>query len=237
MAKEESDDAKEKSGSGGSIFGNRIFQVVIGLIIVVILFLGYMGFIPGLSDLMGSGPVNLGIKYTDADYQSAIAKVPGHVAKTTEFACFTCNYKSSGNVPVNNSFTDEELTALANHLNSKKGPLKNIQIRLNGDGSIEMSARGSDGLISTPVYVKAKIASTSIRWVNINLESANAGKIGVSSENAQKAAEGVLNELFKSNTGLSIESLTIEDGKINFKGTLPQEVVGDPNAVAQSVLN
>lgn len=214
---------------------SNVLMIVGGVILILILIVGYLGFIPGLSDLMGSGPKDLGVRYTQADYQSALAKMPGQINKNTEYACFTCTYKSSGSIPVNTAFTQEELTAFINHLNSKKGPLKNAQLRLNADGSVELSGRGTEGLISTPIYAKGRLVGTSSRGATIVIDDANAGKIGISKDAGQKAADELISYLFSQNPGLTIDSLAIKDGAVDFEGTVPQNVEGDPNAVSKSL--
>ena len=45
------------------------------LVIVVVLVLGYLGFVPGVSNIFGSNkPRDLGVTYTAADYASAHAR-------------------------------------------------------------------------------------------------------------------------------------------------------------------
>jgi hypothetical protein len=50
-----------------------VFLVVVGILVLIpILVLGFLGFMPIVSDIMGTNrPRDLGVKYTDADYLSA----------------------------------------------------------------------------------------------------------------------------------------------------------------------
>ena len=49
--------------------------VVLVLILIPTLVLGYLGFVPGVSAIMGSNrPRDLGVRYTEADLSSLMAK-------------------------------------------------------------------------------------------------------------------------------------------------------------------
>lgn len=56
--------------------GMKVFLIIIAVIILaIVLFLGYSGFIPGVSALFGSNkPRDLGVNYTETDRASAREK-------------------------------------------------------------------------------------------------------------------------------------------------------------------
>lgn len=224
-----------KGFSGLAIIGVGLV-VVIG---VIVLALGSMGFVPGVSDLMGTNqPRDLGVSYSQIDYASGLAKVPGASVNNPEFLCLACSYTSTGSVQVNTSFTQEEFTAMMNARNNEVGPLKEVQVKFNSDGTMEatgmIDTKGIDGVpeINGPIYAKGKINKTSSREVTVDLESAEFGRIGVPSDQlpeAEKAVNDAIKQAFTNNPGLSVESIQIVDGAINFQGTLPKDVTGNPN--------
>jgi hypothetical protein len=215
-----------------------VLVAVLGILAVVVL--GFMGFLPVVSDLMGTAkPKDLGVRYTEADYQSGLAKMAGHSVKNAEYLCITCDYTSKGSVPADGTFTQAEFTAQLNKMNSKKGPLKDIQVKFNADGSIETSGKITDPRLTTTVYVKGKIASFSGKNVSLSIDKIEASQIALTGDQADQV-EGIVNgavsDFFAKNPGLSVESLSIGDGTIKFKGTFPEEIEGNPNVVPKEII-
>ncbi len=207
---------------------------IAAILIVLILIAGYLGFIPGLSDIMGSGPRDLGISYNEGDYLNSLAKVPGHSVSNAEHACFSCIYASSGGVAVDKVFTQEEITSQINKLNKLKGPMRDVQVLFNGDGTIEMSGRIYEGIFSAPFYVKARIAGVSQRKVMLDVEDSEASKFKIPRKDAQHALEHVMDDIFTKNPGLGVESIEVGSGTVHFKGTVPKQVNGDPGSSTDS---
>ncbi len=209
--------------------------IILVAIIAGVLVLAYLGYIPFLSDLMGTAKSkDLGVQFSPADYASGLAKIPGHIVKNAEDLCFGCAYISKGSVPVDNTFTEAEFTAQINKFNEKKGPIKNAQVKFNGDGSIEASAMTSLPQLNAPVYAKAFIESVSPRSLKIRLDSAKIGPLELVGDNlkqAEDAANSAIQAFIDQNPGLQIESLEIQDGKVKFKGNFPEEIEGDPNSL------
>jgi hypothetical protein len=111
------------------------------VIIVVVLGLGYLGFIPGVSRILGSDkPRNLGITYTAADLKSITSK--NHVQRIVLESA--PNIKSSfvlkGSQAINNVFTDKEITArLGQESDWSLNPFTNVQIKIGENGVVEAS--------------------------------------------------------------------------------------------------
>lgn len=208
---------------------------IIGLVILGVLVLAYLGFVPILSDLMGTNKAkDLGVTYSEANYASGLDKVPGAIVLNPQYLCATCPYTSSGSVAVNTNFTQEEFTAMMNKRNSQVGPLRDAQFKFNADGTVEGSGILIDPRVSGPVYVKGKIDSASGRNATLKLDYAEIGKLPLTGDQAKIAeqlANDIIQKTFAQNPGLSITDISIEEGKINFNGTLPKEVTGDPNVV------
>ncbi|MEK6959275.1 MAG: hypothetical protein AABW59_04495 [archaeon] len=207
--------------------------VMFGIALVAVLILGFMGYVPFLSDVMGTAKQkDLGVKFSSADYASGIAKIPGHTIKNASGACLTCNYTSTGSVPVQDSFSQEEFTAQMNALNEEKGPIKDMQFKFNGDGSIEASGMSTDPNLKGPIYVKGIIDSFTTEGVELNVEEAAFGNIGLSGEQlamAEDYANQAIQMFFAKNPGLSVDDISIGEGFIDFDGTFPKSIVGESN--------
>jgi len=198
---------------------------------------GAAGVVPGLSSLMGTAsPRDLGVRYTQADYESGLAKIPGHTVSNPEYMCVTCDYRSSGSVPADAAFTQEEFTAQLDTLNSKKGPIKDWQVRFNDDGSVESSALVKYDMLRVPVYVKGRVADYDTRRVDLDVEDVEVDGIGLSGSRTREAtdlANEFARDFFVRNPGLSVEQLEVGSGEVHFKGTFPEEMEGDPNVVPE----
>lgn len=123
----------------------RTVGIVFLLIFLFLLLIaGWFGIVPGLSNIMGANkPRDLGIKYTDADFESYkkktgstfldISKAPDSQTKPGEKAIFT------NPIAVNSmNVTDEEITALVNKIGWLWMPVSNAQVRFT-DNTIEVS--------------------------------------------------------------------------------------------------
>jgi hypothetical protein len=224
------------------LIGVGAFAMFFIFIFLVILVVAFLGFMPILSDMMGTNkPKDLGVtKYSAANYASGLAKVPGHTVLNPEDLCITCNYTSTGSVPVNNSFTSEEFTAQVNKLNSEKGPLRDVQVKFNEDGTIETSGQINDPNFNNAFYAKGRIVSASGKQVVIELDQSEVGRLGLSGDQAKKANDIVnqtISDFFDKNPGLNITSLSVGKGVLNFVGTFPQNMTGDPNSVPEDVFS
>ena len=201
---------------------------------------GATGLVPGVSGLMGTNrPRDLGVRYTDADYESGLQKIPGHSVTNPEYMCVTCDYVSEGSVPADATFTQEEFTAQVNTLNAEKGPVSDAQVRFNEDGTLETSAAVADSRFSGPVYAKGRIADYSPRSVRVEVEDAEVGRIGMDDARRTEVSNLVnrfIGDFFTKNPGLSVEELGVESGGVKFKGTFPETMIGDPNVEPDSVL-
>jgi hypothetical protein len=123
---------------------------VSAIIIIVLLALGYLGFVPGVSDLFGSNkPRDLGVTYTLDDFQSARAKTgigitdsPSTNLPSTELPSNTTSEQSlklSNQGAANIILTQAELNALLSNPQWKNYPLSDCQLRINPDGTVEFT--------------------------------------------------------------------------------------------------
>ncbi len=229
----------EKTGAFKSL-GSVALALAAAAVIFIILFslsIAYFGFFPGLSGLLGTDkPRDLGVKYTPGDYQSALAKIPGFKMTNAKDWCLTCPYVSKGSVPVDTEITSEEFTANLNQ--ATKGPIKDAQVKFNADGTIESSGMLNIPQLNAPIYVKGKLDQVSSRLVTFKLESLEVGRLGIGGaqlSQAQDLLNAVAADFFNRNPGLSIDTLQVEDGKVKFKGTYPQEIQGIPGSLPADI--
>jgi len=122
-------------------FIKRFVVGLIVVIIVVVLGLGYLGFVPGVSRMLGSDkPRDLGITYTAADLKSITSK--NHVQRIVLESA--PNIKSSfvlkGSQAISNVFTDKEITArLGQESDWPFNPFTDVQVKIGQDGTVEAS--------------------------------------------------------------------------------------------------
>jgi len=119
-----------------------LFTIIIVLAVAGALLLGYLGFVPGLAKIFGSDkPRDLGIKYVQADYESAGLKNKIQIEVLDKAPDAKSSLKMEGKNPVEASFTSEEVTSRinVNQPNWKYFPVKDVQIKFNRDGYAEAS--------------------------------------------------------------------------------------------------
>jgi len=110
------------------------------IILVIILFFALAGYIPGLSALLGTTkPRDLGVKYTEGDKNSAIAKSGATYEVLPTETPDSQSIRFSGSHDVNTSWSSVEITALLNDRPWKYWPIEDVQLRINPDNTVEMS--------------------------------------------------------------------------------------------------
>ncbi len=110
------------------------FLITVGTIAFIIAALGFA--FPGLI-----WTKSLGVTYTQTDYNSIMDKL-GYTkdAAPTGDSKDLYNYVYGPATSVDTEFTSEELTSFFNENRPSYYPLKNVQIRVNADNTIELSA-------------------------------------------------------------------------------------------------
>ena len=113
------------------------FITFLAIVGVIVLGLGFI--FPGLL-----WQQSLGISYTTEDYNSILEKL-SYIkdAAPTEGTESDYTYIYGSIKPVDVEFTSEELTAFFNENRPSYYALKNVQIRINNDGTIEASANAN----------------------------------------------------------------------------------------------
>lgn len=145
-------------------------RLLTGLLIsavIAALVLGYFGFVPGVSDLMGANtPRDLGVQPTSSALASANAKLGVSYSTLPSSATGAASLQEYGSQQISVQLTSEEVTALINdHAQRwKYYPITDVQVKINPDNTIELSGRlrvdrwsGYADAIALPEGVRAEI--------------------------------------------------------------------------------
>lgn len=232
--------------------------IVIGILLglfacVIVLVAGYFGFVPGVSTVMGATKTkDLGVQWTEADLESFRQKVKTELVEIpadeeTDDPATSIRY--SGSREVTTEFTSEEVTALLNNYPWKYWPLENVQIRFNGDGTVEMSGNLNTGVfipytnatggttaeimnaiklsrfLRGPAFYVLADASAEADVLSLNVQQAQIGQFTATADQISQHQDKVrqyMQERFDWLPGFSIASARIEDGKLLFDGTLAE---------------
>jgi hypothetical protein len=221
-----------------------IFAII--LIVVAVPFFLYKYFIAG-------SPRDLGIKYTEADYTATHQKMGIEVGsiQASSSADVKDSIQFTGKKDIKLSLNSTEITSYTGADKWKYVPLSNLQIKINPDGTGEVS--GVLNLanllpfisLTTPVeevqkaidkfhisgnppfYTKGTVVVTN-NVTSFNIQSLEVGRIPVPSnyisENT-KALNNFVTDRLNSIPNLQIRSLTLTDGKANLDATVPEKVI------------
>jgi hypothetical protein len=225
--------------------------IIIGAILIIaVLVLGYLGFVPGVSNVFGSNkPKDLGVTYTAADYASAHARngtthtiLPAGTAPENSI-------KFSGQHSVNTTYTQAEMNALINNRQWEYYPLKDCQLRINPDNTVEFTGiiitdriKGylaglklsennmnavTDYLKYIPgnpaFYVKGTLEVTNGQIVNTQVTQFKVGNLTFTKQIQNKLPE-IINAAYTQISkypGFTIKTLKFTNGQVQFIGTLP----------------
>ncbi|OGG04885.1 hypothetical protein A2Z33_06305 [Candidatus Gottesmanbacteria bacterium RBG_16_52_11] len=229
--------------------GGTIFLLIAG-----ILALGYLGFIPGLSAAFGSDkPRDLGVTYSEAEFDGYVAKGGSELIAMPE-SDGVKTVRSEGTKPLTAGFTGEEISARINYSPWKYMPLRNVQVKIHDDGTLEASGilavdriagflsqiggtgvSDADvraglsklGIIPTdpPVYFKGS-GSVTRNVATVNVRAAEIGRMPVplAAVNADEVLTGLVNEIISGTEGLKVDSATFSGGVLKFEGMVPEKI-------------
>jgi hypothetical protein len=229
--------------------GLIIFVAII--LVAAVLVLGYMGFVPGVSDILGSNkPRDLGVAFTPGDFQSARAKTGTVIADLPSDAAPAQSIKFTGTTKtVNATFTQAEFNALLNK-SWKYYPVSDCQLKVNADGTQELSGilhvdrlqgcaqalgfsdqdlkQVTDYLKAVPgnppCYLKGHISIVNNQFVNSDITDLQIGKVPIPADQIQSnknAIASAAQSVIAHVQGLSVKSFNFVNGQVKFDGTLP----------------
>ncbi len=205
----------------------KIAGIVFGVLILSGLAYGIVTYLR----ITGGELKDLGVRYTVADAERAIQEKAGVEVSDLSKVYFGSNFATEGQVRVEQTFTDAEISAIQNYANEKAGPFKQVQIKFIGDGLVEASGYVDDPRVTIPgpVYVRGEVIQTGPKSFTTNIQSLQVGDYTVPEAIIEKANTeflGYVNGILYGIDGLNIESVQINNGSVDFKGTLPAKVYG-----------
>lgn len=122
--------------------GVKILLKILIPILIILLVLGYFGFVPIVSDILGTNkPKNLGVTFTEKDFESARMKTGVKYEVLTGDLKPEESLKYSGKRSVKMELTSSELTALTYERKWRYYPLKKWTVKINEDGTVETSGQ------------------------------------------------------------------------------------------------
>ena len=218
---------------------HKVLYIILG--VIVILIIGAV--------IAVTSPKNLGVGYTKADLNSAITKVGTTYASTSQGD----SLKIVGSKKLDTKLTQSELTALLNQPSDlwKDYPIKNVQLKINDDGSVEMTGKIITGRYND--YVKAtnvpdKYTSLVKDKVNLvplnpsfdykgNYEIQNGKVVGELTElkvgpvaipktwtdNNKDFIAGFVEDRLNS-AGLDVQNAKFTNGNLDIQGSAPQTI-------------
>lgn len=202
----------------------RKWPYILGPIaVLVIIVLALLGVLPGTG-----GARDLGVKYDHEDYDRALAKSKLKLDNKPSEATPDTKMTYSGQIPINKTFTNAEITALLNFDHSPRWPVSDVQVRFNSDGSAEASGIVTYNGMSIPVYVKGKGNIVTEKSIGLSLDDIKVGNFPIPQnlkERGLSMVTAAVNDKIDSIAGLELESFKISSGKAQFTGTIPESAV------------
>ena len=243
-------------------------RLLTGLLIttvIAVLVLGYFGFIPGVSDLMGANtPRDLGVRPTSAALASVNAKLGVSYSTLPSSATGTASLQESGSQQISVQLTSEEVTALINdHAKRwKYYPITDVQVKINTDSTIELSGRlrvdrwsgYADaiglteeirdqlrpylGYVKTSPAIYMRGSLTLQGYASIMTEELQLGRVPVSADQINEY-DGILEYFVEEVSNLyqlQISQLYASGGSLTVTGSIPTSVALAPPMEEQAVI-
>lgn len=199
----------------------------IGLLVLIVVALGYGYFCYRSIMTAEAKVVDLGITYTEADATRAIVEKSGVELDDITGLYLGSDPKTEGSKSVDAVFSNAEVSAAGNYANSEKGPFNNVQVKMLGNNEGEASGFLSIKEINAPVYVKGKVTVSGPKSFAINTSELRVGKYNVPSSLIQIVEakfNSYLNSQLDKVEGLEIERVEINNGQVHFVGQVPSRV-------------
>jgi len=225
----------------------RGWWIFFGIIVLIILVLGYIGLVPGLSNAMGANKAkDLGVKYTESDLQKG-REMTGVELQTLGDQTQTLEF--SGVKDISGAYSNEIITAMINGAKYKYYPITNAQVKIHEDGSIETSGNfsidkaivwsntlGGDESLGDQAKSYTKWISSSPSFylsgkmdvvnnqITLNIDSAKICRFSAPKSIIDQY-QGVLADFVENRishvTGMKVESVDFTGGKMDLTGSYP----------------
>lgn len=226
-----------------------------GCLTVFIVIIVILGLIGGGGFFLIKTTKDIGVKWTEKDYESYRQKVNANSEAPGQFNLITVadgRFTSSGQINVERKFTSAEISSVLSKENGKYGPIKDVKVNFLGNNEGEATfvlTEGifkfvriteesvakypflKNGLVNIPVYIKARVDKATPTSISADLQNISIGRIGLPStliEKVESEAVQVVNKMIKNYKTLSIEQLNFNKGEMYFKGNIPSELKTKP---------
>ena len=204
---------------------------IIGLafLALIVLIIAYAGF--SYYQITNQNQKDLKVRYSEADATRAIADKAGIEVNDLSKIYLGSSFTTQGSKPVDQVFTDAEISAIQNYANQANGPFKSVQIHFIGDGKVEASGFVTDPRVTLPgpVYVRGDVIQTGPKSFTTKIDHLQVGNYvvpGVIVEKANSEFLGYVNGILGNIDGLNIENVEIQNGSVHFVGDLPEKITG-----------
>lgn len=224
-------------------------KTIIGILVVILV-------IVVAANMIISPPAkNLGVDWTQEDAVSAGVKLGRERGELPITENPVESVRFEGSHPVDQSFTSEELTATANTRDYAYQPAKNVQIKINDDGTGEVSGKiivaniipfgqafgiknekaeqvVRDYAAKLPInptfYVKGtpKVVNNKAQF---EAEEMKIGSFDITDRLSESQINRVVEQNIQGVPGLNVNELTIENGELHFDGSYPDKSMYVPN--------
>jgi hypothetical protein len=248
VREEEVMDKGKTISRGALIMKKKTLYFVGGIIlgIAVVIFIAAYIFI--------GSPKDLGVKYSKADLESANKKLGVQFLELNGVSDPKESLKMTGKKEVNTVLTGPELTALMNYRSDswKYYPASDVQMKVNDDGSVELSGRLNSNLfvqyseatdmpekyrsfiadkiklspIKPAFYIKGAGEISNGKVATGEITSAKIGAISLPVDwfkNNDDFVKGFVEDRILK-AGITAQSVRIEGGALSFKGSVPESV-------------
>lgn len=202
--------------------------ITLGIIMTVIAATGVF-YVPGFSEALGTNkPRDLGVKADPAKFNALLARENVKLNGAPSNFDLTAKIRYGQAVPMDATVTSEELTSMMQATNNAKGPLKNMQVKLGNNNQLEMSADADlqkfGYPVKGPVYLKGTLEKAGSRSVKMSVSEGTFGLVPVPADIIKQGEDGLeqaVNDQLSSMPGLTIDTLTIQDGQLHYTGNFP----------------
>lgn len=230
----------------------KFMIILVTIMAVVVLTLGFIGFIPGLSKFLVK-PKDLGVQPDPAIVSEVNSRVGYMVDLNNPDVPSVSEPVYSGQKVIDDQFSSVEITSVLDSWSRewRITPFYSVQVSLDGNGgaasgvlklskALEMASRLGytnqeiERAKSYATFVNGDVpffaqGSVSVveNQVNLDLNSIQVGRVTLPdsiSVPLERLVEDVVEKRIGVTTGLEVDSMTIEDGKMKLLGMIPEKV-------------
>lgn len=210
-----------------------LLTIFLLLLLSIVVLVAMTGLVPGLSRVVGADhPRDLGVTATAEDYDRVVEEVSFLLKKAPAGA----DASKAGPRHIDREFTEGELTALLAHEATGSSPIRDPQVRIHADETVEIALSISKKALPPevvkflpratpevlPLYVKGRLDVAGQSEVELAIERLEVGRIplplSVLGADAQAELTDVINDELRA-PGLALEDLIFRDGAVRVKGT------------------